>query len=152
MLDFSDALCASSRYLTSEEYDWVPELDELDKEINARSVCNKCPIKLECAQQALSTREAWGIWGGMEEFRMRRALGVDSRGEPRIYKHDLKCPFCDGTDLTVAKKRQTNGYPVECNYCGVQWESYRIPDKIRKVLKRQHDQNISNHQSTSSSQ
>lgn len=39
----------------------------------ARTVCNDCPVRIECLRYALSNREQFGIWGGTSE-RERRKL------------------------------------------------------------------------------
>lgn len=139
--DFSQALCAQDRYRTS-YYNWFPELDEFIQEEKSRRVCYSCPIRFDCAQYALQQREPWGIWGGMEEFRVRRALGLDAFGNNRVYSRELVCPFCGSTDLTKARKKGTIGYLVECNQCSITWDSYKIPDKVRKTLRRVHDGNV----------
>ena len=141
MTDFTKADCARPEF-RSKDFDWHPELENYIEEENARGVCDGCPIKKMCAQHALDTREAWGIWGGMEEFRMRRALGVDSFNNDRVYNRELVCPFCGSDDLNKAKKKGANGYPVSCNNCDIHWESFRIPDKVRKTLRRQYDGNV----------
>lgn len=38
-----------------------------------RTLCNGCPVKLECLAEALDNRIEWGVWGGMTE-RERRSL------------------------------------------------------------------------------
>jgi Zn ribbon nucleic-acid-binding protein len=75
----------------------------------------------------------------MEEFRMRRALGKDSFGSNRARTLDLVCPYCNSTDLEIAKKRTSKGYHVECNYCSIEWVTYRIPEKVRKAAQKQND-------------
>lgn len=30
----------------------------------AKSLCEKCPIQLECLAYAVQAKEEWGIWGG----------------------------------------------------------------------------------------
>lgn len=49
----------------------------------ARAICATCPVRRECLQFALATRQAHGIWGGMSErerergaIASRAALGV----------------------------------------------------------------------------
>lgn len=39
----------------------------------ARSVCQGCPVRLECLADALDSRTEFGVWGGLTE-RERRAL------------------------------------------------------------------------------
>jgi len=38
-----------------------------------RSVCQGCPVRLECLADALDSRTEFGVWGGLTE-RERRAL------------------------------------------------------------------------------
>ncbi|MBN1171287.1 MAG: WhiB family transcriptional regulator [Micromonosporaceae bacterium] len=37
------------------------------RESAAKAVCDICPVRAECAAHALSTREAYGVWGGFTE-------------------------------------------------------------------------------------
>ncbi|MFC4330840.1 WhiB family transcriptional regulator [Streptomyces andamanensis] len=39
----------------------------------AKSVCYRCPVRMECLSYALDQRMEYGVWGGMTE-RERRAL------------------------------------------------------------------------------
>jgi WhiB family redox-sensing transcriptional regulator len=39
----------------------------------AKQVCHSCPVTAECLEHALSTREEFGVWGGLSA-RERRAL------------------------------------------------------------------------------
>lgn len=39
----------------------------------ARTVCQGCPVRLECLADALDSRTEFGVWGGLTE-RERRAL------------------------------------------------------------------------------
>ncbi|MGH3169119.1 MAG: WhiB family transcriptional regulator [Trebonia sp.] len=39
----------------------------------AKAVCARCPVRRECLQFALATRQAYGIWGGMSERERRTA-------------------------------------------------------------------------------
>ena len=39
----------------------------------AKAVCAECPVKQDCLDYALETRQLFGIWGGLSE-RQRRAL------------------------------------------------------------------------------
>lgn len=136
-MDLSNGLCAQPRYRDNSGYDWFS--DNPVVELKTRQLCSRCPVKFECAQTALNTRENWGIWGGMEEFRMRRALGVNAIGDPRIHLRKLLCPFCYSDDLEVASKKEYRGYPVKCRSCGIEWPAYRTPDKAKRTLKRYRD-------------
>lgn len=39
----------------------------------AKAVCRACPVRRECLQFALATRQSYGIWGGMSERERRVA-------------------------------------------------------------------------------
>ena len=47
--------------------------EKRDREDAAKAVCMTCPVREECLEYALDTREAYGIWGGMTELE-RKAL------------------------------------------------------------------------------
>ena len=33
----------------------------------AKSICRKCPVRLECLEYALNNNEKFGVWGGLDE-------------------------------------------------------------------------------------
>ncbi|MFU8841304.1 MAG: WhiB family transcriptional regulator [Nitriliruptoraceae bacterium] len=40
----------------------------------ALRLCSACPVRLECLEHALATREAYGIWGGTDEQERKRLV------------------------------------------------------------------------------
>lgn len=40
----------------------------------AKAVCRRCPVIVECRQHALRTHEPYGVWGGMTEEERKLAL------------------------------------------------------------------------------
>lgn len=40
---------------------------------HAKQICRRCPVVAQCRQHALSTREPFGVWGGLDEDE-RRAI------------------------------------------------------------------------------
>jgi WhiB family redox-sensing transcriptional regulator len=46
------------------------------REAAAKAVCDRCPVQQLCAEQALSTYEAYGVWGGLSEHDREEILGV----------------------------------------------------------------------------
>ncbi|HEX2274173.1 MAG TPA: WhiB family transcriptional regulator [Acidimicrobiales bacterium] len=38
----------------------------------ARAICATCPVRMECLEFALSTRQEDGVWGGLTEIERRR--------------------------------------------------------------------------------
>lgn len=45
----------------------------------ATAICRTCPVLEACRNQALATREPYGIWGGMSEEERAEALSTSSR-------------------------------------------------------------------------
>lgn len=46
--------------------------------IEAKRVCNRCPVKLDCLHHSIDAKEKGGIWGGKNE------------SERREYEHELR--------------------------------------------------------------
>ncbi len=44
------------------------------REAAAKSVCQTCPVRAQCAAHALATREPSGVWGGFTEAERLRLL------------------------------------------------------------------------------
>jgi WhiB family redox-sensing transcriptional regulator len=42
------------------------------REGRARALCDRCPVRGECLEYALSVGETHGIWGGLNELQRRR--------------------------------------------------------------------------------
>lgn len=42
----------------------------------AKSFCDACPVKRECADHALSVQESYGIWGGMSELEREEKISI----------------------------------------------------------------------------
>lgn len=38
----------------------------------ARGVCRGCVVRMPCLEYAITTRQKWGIWGGLSERERRR--------------------------------------------------------------------------------
>ena len=49
----------------------------------AKAICHQCPVRNTCADQALRSREPYGIWGGLSEDERAHILGVESLRYPR---------------------------------------------------------------------
>jgi hypothetical protein len=50
-----------------EPEDWFPHPTNLAAIDAAKQVCFRCPVMLDCAQYALTTRQETGVWGGLSE-------------------------------------------------------------------------------------
>lgn len=45
---------------------------EADRTGPARAVCACCPVKPECLEFALATRQEYGVWGGLDPDERRK--------------------------------------------------------------------------------
>lgn len=45
----------------------------------AKDVCNRCPVRQQCLDEALGRRESFGIWGGMTTDERRALLRQTAR-------------------------------------------------------------------------
>lgn len=49
------------------------------REARARKICDSCPVRVQCGAFALTTRQPYGIWGGItERERFRGTASVRS--------------------------------------------------------------------------
>jgi WhiB family redox-sensing transcriptional regulator len=44
------------------------------REERAKQICFECPVQAECLEYALTTREQYGIWGGLTEIERKARL------------------------------------------------------------------------------
>jgi WhiB family transcriptional regulator, redox-sensing transcriptional regulator len=74
-----------------------PALRQIEQ---AKAVCARCPVRRECLQYALATRQVHGVWGGTSEEerqQLRRTLTMDGRHLARPHKIPPACaPSGDG--------------------------------------------------------
>jgi len=105
--------------------------EELSKKHEAKNLCFSCPVRSECLQWALEHRQIWGIWGGKDEFEIRRTLSVSYTGEEIKRKRPPKCPYCSArpNKLSVSVEkvpgggRWTTAKVVTCSECNFSWRS-----------------------------
>ncbi|MEX0753541.1 MAG: WhiB family transcriptional regulator [Actinomycetota bacterium] len=45
-----------------------------ERERKAKALCGRCPVREECLEYALRTREGHGVWGGLNEMERRAVL------------------------------------------------------------------------------
>jgi WhiB family redox-sensing transcriptional regulator len=53
--------------------------EKLAREMKAKEICARCPVRASCLRYAIERREPFGIWGGLNETE-RRQLGVREAG------------------------------------------------------------------------
>ena len=46
----------------------------MDRANKAKQICHKCPVIVQCRHHALTVKEPYGIWGGLDEGERRRAF------------------------------------------------------------------------------
>ena len=44
------------------------------REAKAKAVCNGCPVRVDCLDEAKEISEPFGIWGGLNEVERKRSL------------------------------------------------------------------------------
>jgi|SRR3954454_21150258 len=61
------------------------------REVTAKQLCRLCPVRAECAAQALATREPYGVWGGFTETERLRllAIGWEDAADRQRYRVDI---------------------------------------------------------------
>ncbi len=45
--------------------------------LRAKAVCAQCPVRMECLEWAIDTRQPHGVWGGLDEHERERLVAVD---------------------------------------------------------------------------
>ena len=53
------------------------------REAQAKAICARCPVRIECLEYALRAREPHGIWGGLNEVERRAVMRDRERGARR---------------------------------------------------------------------
>lgn len=51
---------------------FFPEGRDRESQLPAKRICQGCPVKVQCREEALSRPEDHGVWGGMDERELRR--------------------------------------------------------------------------------
>lgn len=123
-----NAECAKPEYENSIEIFFSNDFSEKHE---AKNVCFSCPVRSQCLQWALENKQIWGIWGGNDEFELRRALSVSYLGEEAKRKRPPKCPYCRARpqNLDVSTEdlpgggRWSTAKVVYCKICNFSWKS-----------------------------
>ena len=53
------------------------------REAHAKAICVGCPVRIDCLEYALRTREPHGIWGGLNEVERKALLRERDRATRR---------------------------------------------------------------------
>jgi len=54
------------------------------RERQAKAICARCPVRVDCLEYAIRIREPHGIWGGLNELERRVLIRERERGRLRI--------------------------------------------------------------------
>jgi WhiB family redox-sensing transcriptional regulator len=55
-----------------------------DREVQAKTICARCPVRDECLEYALRNREPHGIWGGLNESERKSLIRSRERGMRQV--------------------------------------------------------------------
>ena len=124
----SEALCSLPEYSYAKS--WFFSRDPKEK-YDAKNLCYSCPVRKNCIQWALESRQIWGIWGGKDEVDIRRALSVTFDGEETKRRRPPNCPHCGGRPSKLSTStasvpgggRWTVAKIVTCTVCEFSWRS-----------------------------
>lgn len=124
----SDSLC--SKPVNRKSMDWFFSA-EAEKKSAAKNLCFVCPVRKNCLQWALEHKQIWGIWGGRDEYEIRRTLSLSYLGEETRKSRYPNCPFCSARpsklETSVVKLGNTGRWNtakiVSCTECGFSWKS-----------------------------
>lgn len=91
----------------------------------AKRICGNCPVRRECLQYALDNEERFGVWGGADETTRRWALSIDQYGKPIQRVREMKCPYCESTEIITVARRKVRTH-LRCTTCQLTWWSRKI--------------------------
>lgn len=97
----------------------------------AKNICFACPVREDCIKSALESKQLWGIWGGRDEYEIRRILSVNWDGQEVRKNRFPTCPYCSAPTMKLETKtvnrpgggRWATMRMVECVECGFEWQS-----------------------------
>lgn len=72
--------------------------------------CNRCPVRTDCLNHALTGRESAGVWGGMTTYQRELLIKVQSR---------KSCPGCSSKEIIL--EGIGNRQHEVCVSCGISW-------------------------------
>ena len=78
----------------------------------AKAICDACPIRTDCLEWALDTREDHGVWGGKtvkerQKLRRGRPRPCDMCGQPLAPGRGNTARYCDACKPAARRRTQT---------------------------------------------
>ena len=95
--------------------------DSVDERQPAAQFCDGCPVQQRCLKFAMETGQLWGVWGGRDEFEIRRNLWVNSSGATGTRAKFPRCSWCMKDNTLVVENEKT--HKILCESCGFSWKS-----------------------------
>ncbi len=62
----------STVFFPPSHFEHKPEREA--REAKAKAICERCPVRVECLDWALTVREPHGVWGGRSEIERKHLL------------------------------------------------------------------------------
>ncbi|MEV6975110.1 WhiB family transcriptional regulator [Kitasatospora sp. NPDC093806] len=69
-----------------------PTAARLSREEQAKQVCARCPVLLECREHALAQPEPYGVWGGLTAAERRVVLARRRRRDVELREAAVRVP------------------------------------------------------------
>lgn len=93
---------------------WHPEGDEvITKGRRAKTICQQCPVQIQCLEHALTRGETLGIWGGLtakERHRLKPGQTTptcrNGHTPVRITSVGPRCRLCQNETSRKARQRK----------------------------------------------
>lgn len=98
----------------------------------AKAICAECPVRFACLQNAMDTKEKFGIWGGCDEIELRKNLAVNAKGESHVSTQGkIRCGYCGALSTRYLKvlARHRTRTDLECTNCGLEWTARKLINK-----------------------
>ena len=45
----------------------------------AKQICNRCPVRMQCLEYAMTAEDEQGLWGGLTQFERRQLRSLSKR-------------------------------------------------------------------------
>lgn len=122
-VDYDKALCTKS------------DLDFFNTSPVARNeaiaLCMLCTERRTCLSGALNTPEVYGVWGGNDEWELRRDVQLNGEKEPHEYNRPPRCAWCKSLDIEYQNQKirdnQRNKKLFKCKECELTWWIFTVP-------------------------
>jgi WhiB family redox-sensing transcriptional regulator len=90
------SLCASPEYAGRVDQLWFDDSIGGGGRAQAMAICFRCPIRQACYDYAFETKQAYGVWGGVEIGRERRLRTEQFREISHQLKQQKRKVAADG--------------------------------------------------------